>query len=96
MEWVAVNRQDLKVPPERSATQRFRFTAPAPIGLSGSCAEWIAGAGGGVTLHDVLIDTSQRVHGTTLEYRVTHRRELTIIGAPIVVFPINDEERSNG
>lgn len=90
-EWSAVDRRELTVPAELRAIQRYRFTSPAPIGLTGSCAEWVY-VQGGVTLRDALLDTSQRVHGTVLEWRITHRREVTIIGAPVVVFPMSDDE----
>ena len=88
-QWEAEPFGKLEIPPERKASQQFRWTAPAPVNLSGTCAEWVQ-IQHGVTLKDVLIDTSQRFQGSVITQRVTHRRELTIVNAPILVFLLNE------
>jgi hypothetical protein len=82
-------RARLDIPAARTATQRYRWSAPAPIGLAGTCAEYVL-QDGAVTLRDVLTDTSERIHGTTLTKRVTWRSTLTIIG-PLAVFSMGEE-----
>lgn len=90
-QWEAEPFGKLEIPAERKASQQFRWTAPAPIGLSGTCGDWVQ-VQHGITLRDVLIDTSERYQGTVLTQRVTHRRDLTIVNAPVLVFPLNEDE----
>jgi len=91
-EWTgAPGERDAPVPPARAATQRYRWSAAAPISLHGTCAHWEVLAAGILILHDVLVDTSQRFRGTMLEARVTARRELVVAG-PMIVFPFNADE----
>lgn len=90
-EWTADPDQQLEIPADITQRQRYRFSVPAPISLSGTCAEWVAVQSGAI-LKDALVDTSERAHGLMLKKRVTHRRELAIVNAPIVVILLDTGE----
>lgn len=81
-------RASLPIPKEKLDAQRFRWTAPTPVGLSGTCAGWSVRDGAYVQLRNVLVDTSHRYQGTMLNKRVTHHDELNVVHAPVLIFPL--------
>jgi hypothetical protein len=94
VEWTNEDpRGKLDIPKELLNTQKYRFTAK-DIGLTGTCAAF-EGLLGGVQLLKCLVDTSERVHGTTLKRRVTYRKQLHLFSIAVVVFPFNDDEHDD-
>ena len=92
MEWVSDDpHARLNIPADRTATQRFRWSAKE-LGLTGTCAEFEALLNG-LRVTDALVDTSERYQGTLLKKRVTHRAELYLLNTPVVIFPFSPEEQ---
>lgn len=81
----------LIVPAERLATQRYKFSAPNGVGLSGTCADFLIEPNH-VRLKDVLIDTSERYQGTVLKQRVTHRTWLVLAHTAVVLYSLHQDE----
>lgn len=91
-EWRSENpRAVLDIPTDLLAAQRFKFSA-RDLGLTGTCAD-VEHEMHGVRLVNVLVDTSQRVSGTPLDRRVTHRAFLLAAWTPLLVFPLSEDER---
>ena len=44
---------------------------------------------GWIRLHDVLLDTSERYQGITLQAKVTYRQELTVFCSSAAIMPID-------
>jgi hypothetical protein len=94
-EWVSEDpHAKLNIPEERTATQKFRWSAKE-LSLSGTCARFKVLING-LAVFDALVDTSERFQGTVLKKRVTHRTELYFVGTPVLIFPFRDDDLEEG
>lgn len=96
-QWESDPHAPLDIPAARTATQKHRFTAQLvqdakAMPLAGTCAHYDV-VDATVHLYDVLIDTSERVLGTTFKKRVTHRTEIVLINTPVMIFRLSDHEQ---
>ena len=98
-EWTAKAGEKLEVPAEHRQRMRYRFLVV--LGgergrVYGWCREFeFRPVGNHLVLQDVLVDTSNRVEGITLEQRITRHEQMTFWGAAAMLVP-HKEKKEGG
>ena len=99
-EWTAKVGEKLEIPEEHRRRMRYRFLVVlggAPDRVVGWCREYeFRPVGNHLVLHDLLVDSSQRVEGITLEKRITHHEQMTFWGAAAMLLPHKAKEDADG